>query len=245
MRNIKLIIEYDVTNYWGWQTQESFPSIQEEIEKALHKVTGEKTVLYGSGRTDAKVHALGHVANFRTESTIPGERFKYALNIELPEDIKIISSQEVPMDFHARFSATHKRYVYRIYNGEPERPLLRNYTCHVRYPLDVELMREAARYFVGTHDFKSFRGRRSSIKSSVRTDYSIDIERNGEIIEIAVEGNSFLRNMVRIIAGTLIEVGAGQRDKEEIPEMIQDRDRRSAGRTAPAQGLFLEKVYYR
>jgi tRNA pseudouridine38-40 synthase len=245
MRNIKLVIEYDGTNYWGWQTQENFPSIQEEIEKALHKVTGKKTVLYGSGRTDAKVHALGHVANFRTESSIPGERFRYALNIELPEDIKIISSQEVPMDFHARFSATHKRYVYRIYNGEPERPLLRNYTCHVKQPLDVELMKDAARYFVGTHDFKSFRGRRSSIKSSIRTVYSIEIERNGEIIEIAVEGNSFLRNMVRIIAGTLIEVGAGQRDKEEIPEMIEDRDRRSAGRTAPAQGLFLEKVYYR
>ncbi|HZH92465.1 MAG TPA: tRNA pseudouridine(38-40) synthase TruA [Tissierellaceae bacterium] len=245
MRNIKLIIEYDGTNYWGWQTQESFPSIQEEIEKALYRVTGEKTVLYGSGRTDAKVHALGHVANFRTESSIPGERFRFALNIELPEDIRVISSQEVPMDFHARFSATHKRYVYRIYNGEPERPLLRNYTCHIKHPLDVELMREAAKYFIGTHDFRSFRGRRTSIKSSIRTIYSIEIEKKDEIIEIALEGNSFLRNMVRIIAGTLIEVGAGQRCKEEIPEMIQDRDRRSAGRTAPAQGLFLEKVYYR
>lgn len=245
MRNIKLIIEYDGTNYWGWQTQEDFPSIQEEIEKTIKKVTGEKVALYGSGRTDAKVHALGHVANFHTESNIPGERFKYAINIKLPDDIRIISSQEVPLDFHARYSATHKRYVYKIYNGEPERPLLRNHTCHVRFPLDTGLMKEAAEFFIGTHDFKSFRGKKTSIKSSVRTIYSIDINRNGDLIEITVEGNSFLRNMVRIIAGTLIEVGAGKRNKYEIPEIIEKRERKSAGRTAPAQGLFLEKVFYK
>ncbi|MGM0396287.1 MAG: tRNA pseudouridine(38-40) synthase TruA [Bacillota bacterium] len=245
MRNIKLVIEYDGTNYWGWQTQESFPSIQEEIEKAIRKATGEKVVLYGSGRTDAKVHALGHVANFHTESTIPGERFSYALNVELPEDIKIITSQEVSRDFHARFSATRKRYVYRIYNGEAGRPLIRNYTAHVKYPLNIQLMKDAAEYFMGTHDFNSFRGKKTSIKSSVRTIYSIDIEKKEDIIEIIIEGNSFLRNMVRIIAGTLIEIGVGRRDKNGIPGIIAEKNRRSAGKTAPAQGLFLEKVYYK
>lgn len=244
MRNIMLVIEYDGTNYKGWQTQEKYPSIQEEIEKAIMKATGENVILYGSGRTDAKVHALGHVANFHTESKIPGERFRYAINNELPEDIRIISSQEVGLDFHSRFSATHKRYVYRIYNGKVERPLLRNHTCHVKYPLDIDLMTKASAYFVGTHDFKSFRGRRTSIKSTIRTIYSIDIGTKDGIIEITVEGNSFLRNMVRIIVGTLIEVGAGLRDKDQIPEIISKKDRKAAGRTAPAQGLFLEKVYY-
>src|SRR5690606_35839318 len=163
----------------------------EEIEKAIKKVTGEKVILYGSGRTDAKVHALGHVANFHTRSPIPGEKFRHALNAEHPEDIKIIASQEVPKDFHSRFSATHKRNVYRIYKGESERTLLRHYTWHVKRPLDVECRKQVAVHFLGTHDFKSFRGRRTSNKSSVRTIYSIEILNDGEILELAIEGNCF------------------------------------------------------
>lgn len=244
MKNIKIIIEYDGTNYRGWQTQKEFPSIQEELEKAINKVTGEKTVLYGSGRTDAKVHAIGHVANFYTKSKIPGDRFRHALNTELPEDIRVINSQEVSQDFHSRFSASHKRYIYKIYNGNHERPLLRNYTCHIKRPLDIQSMEKASKHFIGTYDFKSFRGRKTSIKSSIRTVYSIDIEKKDNIIEITVEGNSFLKNMVRIIAGTLIEVGLGKRDMDQIPEIIERGDRKYAGLTAPAQGLYLEKVYY-
>lgn len=246
IKNIKIIIEYDGTNYRGWQRQKNFPSIQEEIEKAIRKVTGEKTVLCGSGRTDAKVHAVGHVANFYTKSKIPSKKFTQVLNTELPEDIRVINSEEVPEDFHSRFSASHKRYIYKIYNENPERPLLRNYTCHIKRPLDIQSMEKASKYFIGTYDFKSFRGRKTSIKSSIRTIYSIDIEKKDDnIINVTIEGKSFLKNMVRIIAGTLIEVGLGKREIDQIPEIIAKQDRKYAGLTAPAQGLYLERVYYK
>ncbi len=245
MRNIKLVIEYDGTNYNGWQAQEKYPSIQEELEKAIKIVTGESITVKASGRTDARVHALGQVANFFTNSTIPGDKFKFTLNNVLPDDIRVQSSQEVDRDFHSRFSASHKRYRYRIYAGEVERPLIRNFSYHVTYPLDLDKMREAAKDYIGTYNFKSFRGRRSSIKTSVRTVYSVDIRQKGQIIDITVEGNSFLRNMVRIMVGTLIEIGAGLRPVDSIPWIIEQENRNCAGHTAPAQGLFLEKVFYK
>lgn len=245
MRNIILVIEYDGTNYNGWQAQEKYPSIQEEIEKAIFKATKEKVKLKAAGRTDARVHALGQVANFFTTSNIPGDKFRFVLNNELPDDIRVQSSQEVDHTFNARFSATHKRYRYRIFNGLVERPLIRNFSYHVTYQLDVEKMRQAANDFIGTFDYKSFRGRRSSIKTSIRTVYSVDIKQKGEMIDIIVEGNSFLRNMVRIMVGTLIEIGAGLRSVDSIPWIIKQENRNCAGHTAPAQGLFLEKVFYK
>ena len=245
MRNIKLIVEYDGTNYNGWQTQQKYPSVQEELEKAIYNITGETVSLKASGRTDARVHALGQVANFYTNSTIPGDRFRFAINNQLPEDIRIHFSEEVDGDFNSRFSATHKRYRYRIYTGKVERPLIRNYSYHVKHSLDIEKMKIASKDFIGTYDFKSFRGRKSSIKTSIRSVYSIEIKTKGDMIDIVVEGNSFLRNMVRIMVGTLVEIGAGIRPLESIPWIIQQENRKCAGHTAPAQGLFLEKVFYK
>lgn len=244
MRNIKLTIEYDGTNYSGWQYQDNAISIQEKITEAIEITTGEKVKLIGSGRTDAKVHALGQVANFYTNSTIPGDRFKYALNIVLPDDIKIIESEEVGLNFHARFSALRKRYKYIIYLGEIPRPIYRNFSYHVKYTLNIDEIRDALKYFVGTHDFCAFMATNSIVNSSVRTIYDISIAEKNDFLEITIEGNSFLRNMIRIIVGTLIEVGRGRIRKEEIPSIIKSKNRDLAGPTAPPQGLFLEKVYY-
>lgn len=244
MRNIKLLIEYDGTGYNGWQYQENGISIQQEIEDAFYRITGEKVKLIGSGRTDAGVHALGQVANFFTDSTIPGKKIKYALNNELPDDIKIIDSEEAELKFHSRFDATHKRYRYRIYTGEVERPMLRNYTYHFKYHLDVELMRNAAKDYIGTHDYAAFKGRRSVTKTTIRTINSIDIVKKGMIIEIIIDGNSFMRNMVRIMVGTLIEIGNGQRDKNSISRLFTSGDRNHSGFTAPGKGLFLDSVFY-
>lgn len=244
MRNIKLTIEYEGTNYSGWQYQENAISIQQIIEEAIESITGEKVKLIGSGRTDAKVHALHQVANFFTNSNIPGDRFKYALNIKLPDDITIIDSLEVDKDFHSRFSATHKKYKYLIYNGEMPRALYRNFSYHIKNELNLEEMKIASQYFVGTHDFNSFMGSRSVVKSTIRTIYEIKIEKNNEIVQISIDGDSFLRNMVRIMVGTLVEVGLGRRNKEDIKKIMEERKRIAAGHTAPPQGLFLEKVFY-
>ncbi len=244
MRNIKLTIEYEGTNYSGWQYQENAISIQQVIEEAIESITGEKVKLIGSGRTDAKVHALHQVANFFTNSNIPGDRFKYALNIKLPDDITIIDSLEVDKDFHSRFSATHKKYKYLIYNGEMPRALYRNFSYHIKNELNLEEMKIASQYFVGTHDFNSFMGSRSVVKSTIRTIYEIKIEKNNEIVQISIDGDSFLRNMVRIMVGTLVEVGLGRRNKEDIKKIMEERKRIAAGHTAPPQGLFLEKVFY-
>lgn len=244
MRNIKLLIEYDGSNYSGWQFQENAISIQETIQDAIKKVTGESVKLIGSGRTDAKVHALGQVANFLTNSTIPGDRFKYALNIKLPDDITILESEEVSLDFHSRFSATYKKYKYLIYNNEIPSALLRNYTFHVKEELNIEDMKKAARFFIGTHDFASFMATRSDVKTTVRTIYDVRINKNKEIIEVVVEGNSFLRNMIRIIIGTLVEVGKGKIKIFDIEKIILSKNRMAAGPTAPPQGLYLERVFY-
>lgn len=244
MKNIKLTLEYDGTNYSGWQFQENAISIQEKIEEAIELTTGEKTKLIGSGRTDARVHALGQVANFFTNSTVPPKRYKYALNIVLPEDIKVIESEEVDLEFHSRFSAKGKRYKYIIYNGEMPRPIYRNFSYHVKNDLDIDEMKEALKYFIGTHDFFTFMARNSVVHTSVRTIYDITLEKKDDFIEVTIEGNSFLRNMIRIIVGTLIFVGNGRIKKEDLPNIIEGKNRSLAGPTAPPQGLFLEKVYY-
>jgi len=244
MRNIKLTIEYEGTNYSGWQIQENAITIQEKLEEALEKITGEKVKLVGSGRTDAKVHALGQVANFLTKSSIPGEKYKYALKFLLPEDITIVDSQEVDLDFHARFDATKKTYKYMVYNGELPRAIYRNFSYHVPYPIDIDKMLYASRYFIGTHDFATFMAANSEVNSTIRTIYDITIVRKNELVEFTIEGNSFLRNMVRIIVGTLLYVGFGKIDKEQISKIILDKKREGAGPTVPPQGLFLEKVFY-
>ncbi|MDD2447264.1 MAG: tRNA pseudouridine(38-40) synthase TruA [Tissierellia bacterium] len=244
MKNVKLTIEYEGTNYSGWQNQENAITIQQVIEKAIYDTSKEHTRLIGSGRTDKGVHALGLVANFFTNCTIPGEKFKFVLNNVLPVDITIIESEEVSLDFHARYSALKKRYVYKIYNDKKYRPLFRNYSYHYKHDLDIEKMKEASKYLLGTHDFCSFMGRKTNVYTTIRTIYSIDIEKDDNFIIMTFEGDSFLKNMVRIIVGTLINAGNKKMQVEEMQEILDGKDRRLAGRTAPPQGLYLEKVFY-
>lgn len=244
MKNVKLIIEYDGTNYHGWQYQNNVNSIQEEIENALTIITGEFIDIFGSGRTDAGVHAIGQVANFYTTCQLPIERFKYALNMRLPRDITIVDSEEVDLDFHARFSAKGKRYKYIIYNNEMPSAINRNYSYHIINKLNIDEMVKASEYLVGTHDFRSFMTKGTVVKDTIRTIYSIDINKNISFIEVIIEGSSFLRSMIRIIVGTLILIGNGKLKKEALPNIILGKKRCLAGPTAPAQGLYLQKVYY-
>jgi len=244
MKNIKIVIEYDGTRYCGWQRQKNGVSIQETIEKAIEKVTGEKTEIIGSSRTDAGVHAKGQVANFLTSSTVPPEKICYAINSFLPDDIVILSSQEVPIDFHSRYNSKGKRYSYTILNRKIPSALLKNYSAHIPYELDIEDMIRASKYFLGEHDFSAFKSTGSSVKGNVRTIKRLDLIKDEDIIKMFIEANGFLYNMVRIIAGTLIEVGKGRIKPDDIPFIIDSKDRKKAGPTAPAQGLCLEKVYY-
>lgn len=245
MRNIKLTIEYDGTNYHGWQIQKNAVTVQEYVEKALAKLLGTETGVTGCSRTDVGVHAYGQVATFHTESNIPAEKFSYALNNLLPEDIVIQKSEEVPPDFHPRYSSKGKKYRYLICNSAHQSALMRNRACHVRPELNFEEMQKASRYFVGEHDFAAFQATGGQVRSTVREIYSMSIEKKEDkIIEIEVTGNGFLYNMVRIIAGTLIYVGMGKLTAEDILGILKELDRRKAGKTAPAQGLYLMEIYY-
>ncbi|ADL06943.1 tRNA pseudouridine(38-40) synthase TruA [Thermosediminibacter oceani] len=242
--NVKILLEYDGTNYHGWQKQNNALSVQEVLEKAIYALTGERVSIIGAGRTDAGVHARGQVANFRTNTRIPVERLPYAINSKLPEDIAVKGAEAVPDDFHARYSAKAKVYTYSIYNAPFPSPLLRRYSYFFPLPLDVEAMRRAAKAFIGVHDFAAFRASGSSVKTSVRNITRLDVKKCGKLLTIEVEADGFLYNMVRIIAGTLLEVGTGKKDPEEIPSIIESRDRERAGVTLPAHGLCLEKVIY-
>ncbi|WIV13184.1 tRNA pseudouridine(38-40) synthase TruA [Proteiniborus sp. MB09-C3] len=244
MRNIKLIIEYDGTNYFGWQKQPHQKTIQEAIEYSIKKITKEDVGIFGSGRTDRGVHARGQVANFFTEAKIPGEKFKDAINSVLPSDIVISHSEEVDCSFHSRYSAQGKEYRYVIYNRRIPSPLLRNYAYHVPQKLHFDLMQKASADFIGTHDFTAFMASGSSVKDTTRTIYSIHLNKNHEIIELKINGNGFLYNMVRIIAGTLVDIGIGKIDSSYISEILLSKDRKNAGHTAPPHGLYLEKVFY-
>ncbi len=246
MRNIKLVIEYDGTNYCGWQVQENGPTIQGAVEKALLAVTGERISIHGSGRTDAGVHARGQVASFTTESSIPGEKFMYALNNKLPRDIVIKDSREVPADFHARFSAAGKKYSYHIYNSKFPSALLRNYAYHINYceRLDIERVEKAAEAFIGTYDFFGFMATGSKVADTVRTIYDISVKTEGDMLRIDYKGNGFLYNMVRIITGTLLYAGIGRIDPRDMKDIILSKDRERAGITVPPWGLYLEEVYY-
>jgi len=245
MRNIKLTIEFDGTAYHGWQSQTNAAAVQDVVSTAIKTLTGEDCNLIGSSRTDAGVHALGFVCNFHTMSPIPADKFAFALNTLLPDDIVIKKSEEVSEDFHARFSAKGKTYKYLIYNSVFPSALLRHRAYHVFYTLDIDAMRRAAGFFVGTHDFRAFSASGGSAKTTVRTITETTVTKlSNDLIEIRVTGDGFLYNMVRIIAGTLIEVGFGKLKSDDIPGLIAGLDRRGAGRTAPAHGLYLVEVYY-
>lgn len=244
MRNIKLLIEYDGTNYYGWQRQVDRVTVQETVKNAICEVTKEDTELIGSSRTDSGVHAKGFVANFKTNSSIPGNRFREALNVKLPMDIVIVESEEMELDFHSRYSAKGKTYSYTIYNDVRPAAIGRQYALHRKDRLDLDKMREACQYIIGKHDFSCFKSTGSSAQTSVRTITDLHIDIENKFIKIYVTGDGFLYNMVRIIVGTLLDVGRGKTASEEVKDIILSKDRTKAGICVPPVGLILEKVYY-
>lgn len=245
MTNYKMIIQYDGTRYSGWQAQKSTPdTIQAKIENILTAFAGHPVEIMGSGRTDAGVHALGQVANFHIEDEFSKEEIHAALNQYLPRDIAVTSMEEVDERFHSRLSATRKTYVYRIHTSPISNVFDRKFVYDYFTPLNVDEMKKAASLLLGTHDFKSFCANKKMKKSTVRTIYSIDIEELPDELQISYTGNGFLMNMVRILTGTLIEIGDGRRSADSIPSIIDALDREAAGYTAPPQGLFLKEVFY-
>ena len=234
-----MVVAYDGTNYCGWQVQPNGITIEEVLNRSLSNLLGEKIEVMGASRTDSGVHSLGNVAVFDTNTRMPADKIAFALNQRLPEDIVVQGSCEVPSDWHPRYQESTKTYEYRILNRTFRMPTRRLDTYFYHYPLDVEQMSEAASYLVGTHDFASFCAANAQVKSTVRTIYSCTAQKENDIITIRVTGNGFLYNMVRIIAGTLIEVGAGKRRPEEIKDILAAENRDAAGPTAPAQGLTM------
>ena len=244
MRNIKLIIEFDGSNFCGWQRQPRGRTVQKVIETAIFKATGENIMINGSSRTDAGVHAREMVANFFTNSTIPGDKFREAINTRLPEDVSIIRSEEVDEEFHARYSSKGKTYSYTIVNRYERLSLGHQYLYHYKYELDVNAMRKACDYFIGSHDFRAFMSPGSSIKTTIRTVKELYIEQNEDKIKIFITADGFLYNMVRIIVGTLIKVGNGKLKAEDMESIIKEGNRKRAGMCVPPNGLILEKVFY-
>lgn len=244
MRNIKLIIEYDGTGYVGWQWQPNGMSIQQVMEEALEKILKEPVRISSSGRTDSGVHARGMTAAFRTDKNVPLKAFRDGLNSILPSDIAVREAVEMPEEFHPRINALGKHYRYTICNSQRRSPLNRLTSWQLAWELDLAAMRKAALYFVGEKDFAAFRAAKCSAKTTVRRIDSIEINRENDFITIDVKGNGFLRNMVRIIVGTLVEVGRGAKSPDEVPRLIEGRDRIKSGITAPPQGLCLLEVFY-
>ena len=245
MRNIKLTIEYDGKDFNGWQKQPNKLNIQGNIEQAIKNVTGEDVELFASGRTDAGVHSFGQVANFKTESLIPLEKIPIALNTNLKKSIRIIKAEEVDEKFHSRLSCKKKTYRYVINNSSCESAIYRNLETYIPSRLNINKMKEASKYFEGEHDFKAFKASGTSSKSSVRTIYKAKvIDAGNERIYIELTGNGFLYNMVRIIAGTRVEVGLGKIEPNEIKTIIESQKREQAGKTLPPQGLYLVSVEY-
>ena len=244
MKRIKLTVAYDGTNYCGWQVQPNGITIEEVLNKTLSKLTGENICIIGASRTDSGVHAMGNVAVFDTETTIPPERIAMSLNQRLPEDIVIVKSEEVAADFHPRYCNCSKTYEYHIINTRIPIPTKRLTNYFVSYNLNIDDMRKAATYLVGEHDFASFCNVRTNVESTVRTVTALDILQNGDEITVRITGNGFLYNMVRIIVGTLIRVGRGFYQPEQVKEILEAKERTAAGVTAPAHGLMLMQIDY-
>ena len=241
---VKLVVAYEGTNYCGWQIQPNGITIEQVLNETLSSLLGEEITVTGASRTDAGVHSLGNVAVFETHTKMPAEKISFALNQRLPEDIVVQESCQVPEDFHPRFSKSRKTYEYRILNCRFRQPLERRTSYFYHYPLDVSAMQKAAAYLVGEHDFTSFASVHAQTNSYVRMIYALDVVREGDMIRIRVQGNGFLYNMVRIIAGTLIQVGAGIKKPEDMESILAGKDRELAGPTAPAHGLTMIGLEY-
>ena len=245
MKRVKLTVAYDGTNYHGWQIQPNGNTIEEELNRHLSELLKEEIKVTGASRTDAGVHALGNVAVFDTRAKMPAEKISYALNTRLPADIRIQDSSEVAADFHPRFCDTVKTYEYRILNRRFPDPTKRLYSFFYYYPLDVQRMKEGAAYLVGEHDFRAFCTMKPELENTVRTIYSLDVEKTGDMIVLRVTGSGFLYNMARIITGTLIRVGGGFYEPEYVRTILESRDRELAGETARPEGLTLVEIKYR
>lgn len=241
---VKLVVAYDGTDYCGWQVQPNGITVEEVLNRALWELFGEEIAVVGASRTDAGVHALGNVAVFDVDTRMPAEKISYALNQRLPEDIVVQDSAEAAPDFHPRFAKSRKTYEYQIINRRFPLPTAARYSLFEYHPLDVARMDEAASFLVGEHDFTSFASVHSQTNTFVRTIYEASVCRDGDRITIRLTGNGFLYNMVRIIAGTLLRVGSGLTEPEEVKKILAARDREAAGPTAPAHGLTLVEIAY-
>lgn len=244
MKRILLELEYDGTDYHGWQVQQNGQSVQSRVQDALEQCTGVRCALTGCSRTDAGVHAMGFVCVFDTECSIPVPKMTAALNTFLPNDIAVLRAQQVSETFHPRYSAIGKRYLYRILNTPTRRPLCDGRTWHISHPLPQQQMHHLAQAFVGTHDFSAFCAAGSSVQDKVRTVQSCAVQRNGDELLFTVEANGFLYHMVRIMVGTLVDAALGRLPEQAIVTALQSGLRTDAGRTAPACGLYLDRVFY-
>ncbi|MBR6570265.1 MAG: tRNA pseudouridine(38-40) synthase TruA [Clostridia bacterium] len=243
-KRILLTVSYDGTNYAGWQLQENAVAVQQRVEEALEKLIHTPIRVTGASRTDAGVHALGQRFHFDTFSRIPADKYAFALNTCLPPDIRILAGREVPGEFHARFDAQGKRYTYRIHNAPHASALYRNITAHVPYKLDVELMQKSLNDLLGTHDFAAFQASGGTAKTTIRTLTDVRLDHEGDLLTLTVCGNAFLYNMVRIITGTMLDIGMGRIPPDAFRAALETGSRLSLGITAPACGLELTKVYY-
>jgi len=255
MKYIRMLIEYDGTNYQGWQTQRSGLTIQDIMSGIISGITGEQIDLVSASRTDAGVHALGQVAVFMSATLLPASTLQRAMNARLPKDIRILETEELTSEFHPRYQAIKKSYFYIIEKAQKQSVFSHPYTWRLSLSLDAGAMRRAAELLLGEHDYSAFRGSGCGAKTTIRTIHSISITGNdhlefmttriqGDFLKIRIEANAFLRHMVRNIVGTLVEVGKGRKSPEEVADILTSCDRRTAGPTAPAKGLFLEKVFY-
>ncbi len=244
MKRMLLKIAYDGTAYFGWQRQNNFMTVQQKLEESLEKLLGQKTAVRGSSRTDTGVHALAQGAVFSGDFTIPEENFPYALNSFLPRDISCMGARLVDDSFHPQYSVVNKTYRYRIQNDRFRDPMLSRYSAFVPRELDIEKMQSVCGFFLGRHDFSSFCASGSTAKTTVREIYALTVEKNQNIIDVVVKGNGFLYNMVRIIAGTLVDVGLSKIPPQDIPYIIESRDRTKAGKTLAPEGLTLMEIVY-
>ena len=244
MRNIKLTISYDGTRYKGWQIQKNGNTVQKEISKAAKKIFNSNHTVVGSSRTDSGVHAKGQVANIKTSSDIPAEKITLAFNRILPKDIAIVKCEEVDLDFHSQFLAKSKHYSYKILNSRGKDPFSEKYSWKVPYKLNIAAMKREAKVLEGRHDFKSFQAKDRKDKNTVREIYSISINKRGPLVNIDIKGNGFLYNMVRNIVGTLVDTGRGYLPEGSMEKILKNKDRRTAGPTAPPKGLFLLNIKY-
>lgn len=244
MRNLLLTISFDGTAYHGWQVQDNASTVQQTLQDGLEQICSRRDNVVGCSRTDAGVHANMYCCNIRTEHSIPCDKLVTALNAVLPRDIAALDCKEVDFEFHARYDCKSKEYIYRIWNSPNKNPFLYNYSLHYKYPLDEEFLSSQAKQFIGTYDFSSFCAAGSSVEDTVRTVMNASVERNGDEVIFRVEADGFLYNMVRIMTGTLIDISRGKLPENSIPQIIEAKNRFAAGYTAPARGLYLNKIHY-